>query len=352
MKTAQDLKQHLLSINKRSYPAYKDTKGSYRFGSYILNIDHVQGDPFASPSRISVLVPGAKAGFPASLFDLPHKRIALEDHLIRLFAKALEQYQFKARGSGKSGLMSISRPGQEILKRTACTISPDDGSITMSLAVGFPANGRTINSGELIRILFDFLPACVEKTLFYASLNDSAVRSVVDLAEDQQYIREQLKERGLTAFVANGSILPRGKRRLLPAYEKSRTLSLPRFHGSHPCPPPPRSHHRHGDQKGHHPDHRRRIPRKIHAVKSAGTGRIQPYQRGWAGIRHHRRHRHEDPRRGRTLYPQHGYLAFHQQSARRPGYPQLLHRRRQRQHLPGSQRGGSHRSRNLAAADR
>ena len=209
MKTAQDLKQHLLSINKRSYPAYKDTKGSYRFGSYILNIDHVQGDPFASPSRISVLVPGAKAGFPASLFDLPHKRIALEDHLIRLFAKALEQYQFKARGSGKSGLMSISRPGQEILKRTACTISPDDGSITMRLAVGFPANGRTINSGELIRILFDFLPACVEKTLFYASLNDSAVRSVVDLAEDQQYIREQLKERGLTAFVANGSILPR-----------------------------------------------------------------------------------------------------------------------------------------------
>ena len=209
MKTAQDLKQHLLSINKRSYPAYKDTKGSYRFGSYILNIDHVQGDPFASPSRISVLVPGAKAGFPAPLFDLPHKRIALEDHLIRLFAKALEQYQFKARGSGKSGLMSISRPGQEILKRTACTISPDDGSITMRLAVGFPANGRTINSGELIRILFDFLPACVEKTLFYASLNDSAVRSVVDLAEDQQYIREQLKERGLTAFVANGSILPR-----------------------------------------------------------------------------------------------------------------------------------------------
>lgn len=209
MKTAQDLKQHLLSINKRSYPAYKDTKGSYRFGSYILNIDHVQGDPFASPSRISVLVPGAKAGFPASLFDLPHKRIALEDHLIRLFAKALEQYQFKARGSGKSGLMSISRPGQEILKRTACTISPDDGSITLRLAVGFPANGRTINSGELIRILFDFLPACVEKTLFYASLDDSAVRSVVDLAEDQQYIREQLKERGLTAFVANGSILPR-----------------------------------------------------------------------------------------------------------------------------------------------
>ena len=67
MKTAQDLKQHLLSINKRSYPAYKDTKGSYRFGSYILNIDHVQGDPFASPSRISVLVPGCESRIPSLL---------------------------------------------------------------------------------------------------------------------------------------------------------------------------------------------------------------------------------------------------------------------------------------------
>jgi predicted ABC-class ATPase len=209
LKTAQDLKQHLLSINKRSYPAYKDTRGSYRFGSYILNIDHVQGDPFASPSRISILVPGQKAGFPSSLYDLPHKQTALEDCLIRLFGKELEHYQFKAKGSGKSGLMSISRPGQEILKRTACSLSPDDGSVTLRLAVGFPANGRTINSGELIKILFDFLPACVEKTLFYSALNPDYVRGIIDLAEDQQYIREQLKEKGLVSFVANGSILPR-----------------------------------------------------------------------------------------------------------------------------------------------
>ena len=36
---------------KHIYPAYKDTKGSYGFGSYMLSIDHVQGDPFASPSK-------------------------------------------------------------------------------------------------------------------------------------------------------------------------------------------------------------------------------------------------------------------------------------------------------------
>ena len=32
---------------------------------------------------------------------------------------------------------------------------------------------------------------------------------MIDLAEDQQYIREQLEVQGLTAFVANGAILPR-----------------------------------------------------------------------------------------------------------------------------------------------
>ena len=31
--------------------------------------------------------------------------------------------------------------------------------------VGFPANGRTINAGELEKIFFGFLPVCVEKSI-------------------------------------------------------------------------------------------------------------------------------------------------------------------------------------------
>lgn len=209
MKTKTDLKNILVSINRKSYPAYKDTRGSYEFGDYILGIDHVQGDPFASPSRVSILVPGSKAGFPPQLYDFPHKRIALQDHLTRLFYKEIEHYNFKAKGSGKSGLIAVSRPGQEILERSACTIVPGKGDIKIRLEVGFPANGRTINSMELIRILFDFLPDCILKTLYYKHLNPGQVTSVIHLAEDQQYIRQQLNERELAAFVANGSVLPR-----------------------------------------------------------------------------------------------------------------------------------------------
>ena len=76
MKTSEDLKQILERIDHRGYPAYKDTRGVYQFGTYILGIDHVQGDPFASPSKVSVLVSGKTAGFPQELYCGKCQRIA------------------------------------------------------------------------------------------------------------------------------------------------------------------------------------------------------------------------------------------------------------------------------------
>lgn len=63
MQSEAELRSLLSRIDHRGYPAYKDTKGQYRFPGYILSIDHVQGDPFASPSKVSVLVSGKTAGF-------------------------------------------------------------------------------------------------------------------------------------------------------------------------------------------------------------------------------------------------------------------------------------------------
>ena len=42
MKTDRELKALLNEIDRRSYPAYKETRGSYRFRDYILNIEHVR----------------------------------------------------------------------------------------------------------------------------------------------------------------------------------------------------------------------------------------------------------------------------------------------------------------------
>lgn len=209
MQSAAELKQLLDRIDHRGYPAYKDTKGQYQFQGYVFSIDHVQGDPFASPSKVSVQVKGSTAGFPEELYKGRHQRAALQDEMTRQFYRAIQKYAFRAKGSGKSGLISVSKCGQEVLERTACEINPKNGDVKLRFEVGFPANGRTINARELEKIVFGFLPECVEQSLFYKNCDKKRVRSIIDLAEDQQYIRDELEKNDLIAFVANGAILPR-----------------------------------------------------------------------------------------------------------------------------------------------
>lgn len=209
MKTAEELRSILDRIDHRGYPAYKDTRGSYDFRKYALHIEHVQGDPFASPSKVSIRVSGQTAGFPETLYHERHRRIALQDYLLRQFGRLVEEFSFQAKGSGKSGLMGVSRCSQEILERSACEVREADGSVLLRMEIGFPANGRTVNSGELKKILFDFLPKCVEKALLYRSLPAQKLTDNANLADDQLFIRENLAKLGLVVFVADGSILPR-----------------------------------------------------------------------------------------------------------------------------------------------
>ena len=207
MQHSTDLQNLLHSVHRKSYPAYKSLKGSYQFDNYILSIDHVQGDPFASPSHISVRISHKTAGFPREYYSDHVTRITLSDYLTRQFEKQVSHYTFRAKGSGKSGLISVSHCGQEILERTACEIT--EKGITARFFIGFPANGRTINATELEKILFDFLPVCVQKAFLYRNINHKELEQTIFLAEEQTYIRSQLAKRNLVAFVADGSILPR-----------------------------------------------------------------------------------------------------------------------------------------------
>ena len=207
MKNSEELRQQLRSINRKSYPAYKGLKGLYHFGNYILSIDHVQGDPFASPSHVSIQISHKDAGFPVEYYKDTLTRTTLCDYLTRQFEKQVSQYSFHAKGSGKSGLLTVSHCGQEILSRTACEIT--EKGITARFFVGFPANGRTINATELEKILFDFLPVCIHKSFFYSSLNAKELQNYIELAEDQEFIRQTLPAKNLCAFIADGSILPR-----------------------------------------------------------------------------------------------------------------------------------------------
>ena len=53
----------LRRIDGRGYKAYKELQGRrFGFDSFRLSIDHVQGDPYATPSRLRVRVPLEAAG--------------------------------------------------------------------------------------------------------------------------------------------------------------------------------------------------------------------------------------------------------------------------------------------------
>ncbi len=203
------LDELLRSVDHKSYPAYKSLKGAYRFPKYMLHIDHVQGDPFAAPSSLRLEVAPAVHGIPEERYNAPHRRIMTQDYLLRSFAAELKNYSKKAGGSGKSGVLGVSFPHQEVLDRSALQLDPKTGVITLRFHAGFPAAGRTTLSGELRKMLFEYLSAAVDRSLTKAAIRGERLAAWVSLADDQEAIRRALPEMGLAAFVGNGAILPR-----------------------------------------------------------------------------------------------------------------------------------------------
>jgi len=207
LKSSNELQQLLFSIDGRGYPAYKSIKGDYNFGRYILTIDHVQPDPFAPPSKSRIIISREEAGFPDELLDSKEKIIAVSDFLTRTFRNSINHFNSGINGTGKSGLLTIDRCGQEMLERTSVLIRRD--RIEARFEIGLPAAGRRILGKAANNIFADIIPKIVDSALVYKNVDQEALKKQVNLIVDQEYIRRELKKRGLIAFIANGSILPR-----------------------------------------------------------------------------------------------------------------------------------------------
>ncbi|NEQ64019.1 MAG: ABC-ATPase domain-containing protein [Symploca sp. SIO2D2] len=206
MSNLSNLRQLLLQLDNCNYKAYRDIKGSYNFPNFTLIIEHVQGDPFAAPSKIRVQISQSVAGFPPNLYNSQSREIALRDYLTRQFdAAAQESSSF--RGSGKSGLITITNVGQEVLERTSALINQK--TVEVRFLVGLPARGRRISGRQAAEMFCEDIPQIIEKSLLYQSLNQQELQQQVETIEDADWLRQQLAEQGLVAFIADGSILPR-----------------------------------------------------------------------------------------------------------------------------------------------
>ncbi len=207
LNTIDNLQRTLHRIDGKGYPAYKDIRGSYSFDDFTLFIDHVQGDPFAAPSRLRARMPMRVAGFPPNTRANGSRVIALRDFLAGIFSGECGDVSDRSRGSGKSGLIAMDRPEQEILERSSIIVT--DEFVEARFVVGLPARGRRVLGRQAAAMLCGDIPKIIDAALKYASINKRYLMAHLNAAEDADALRAQLPRLGLVAFVADGSILPR-----------------------------------------------------------------------------------------------------------------------------------------------
>ncbi|GJL49688.1 ABC-ATPase domain-containing protein [Candidatus Nitrospira salsa] len=207
MKTLDDLRHTLKRIDGRGYKAYKEIVGAYDCEWWTLFVDHVQGDPFAAPTKIRARVNHNISHLPADLWTMRVRCVALRDFLARTVHRTIQTLPQRHRGIGKSGLISIDVGGQEILERSAVVIT--EQWVEARIEVGLPASGRTILGKHADAILCQEIPHIIQQSLLWAQLPQQLCQGHVDYAENYDSIQRALSARGLVAFVADGSILPR-----------------------------------------------------------------------------------------------------------------------------------------------
>ncbi|GEL76953.1 ABC-ATPase domain-containing protein [Tenuibacillus multivorans] len=199
------LQQQLQQIDRKGYKGYKSLQGKFTFPIFDLFMDYVQGDPFASPSKIRLVIYKRSQDIAPEWLTTKRRQTYIEDHIARSVHKAVLNEKTKIGGSGKSGLIAIDAPDQAILKRSAVSVTHE--KVTICLSIGLPANGRRINGKEAEKLLMQALPSILKNSIF--SLKVDQLKQVLHLADQHDAIRQKMNEENWIAFIANGSILPR-----------------------------------------------------------------------------------------------------------------------------------------------
>jgi len=205
----QRLDRILDRLDGKSYKAYKDLQGTaFEFPDYNLRFLHVQGDPFAALSRVSLQLEAGRHRLDPAWWGTADRRRALCDFLQRRLYEALPRRVKGRRGSGHSGRVEVAAPGQQVLWRTGVQMG-SAGALELRLGLGLPAAGRRILGQEARAMLFEELPGLVRQVFSELRRAPAALEAHIHCLEDQVALRRWLAEHGFVAFVADGSVLPR-----------------------------------------------------------------------------------------------------------------------------------------------
>ncbi len=202
--TDQDLLELLHGLDGSSYGAYKRVIGEWEYDSFRVFIDRIQADPYAPPSSVRIVSTPKEMGLPVETFSTVEQRLATADFLTRSLHESLRLDQrFRA--------VSVVAPGQEILERSAATVT--ENRVELRIQVAMPARGRTILGHQAATIFDVELPDAVLETIDFISphASDYLTKLVnhVHTYEDFCALQRQLNENNWVSFIPNNAILAR-----------------------------------------------------------------------------------------------------------------------------------------------
>jgi predicted ABC-class ATPase len=197
------LYQKIRTLNGKNYGLYKSLADKpWDFGDFVLEFIHVQGDPYAPPSRVLLRSKLATLGYAPEWSSGFERRLALSDFLLRRLSGLVQE-----KYSGKDAAVVFDSAGPEMLVRNSLWI--DNGELRACLQVRLPGDGRKIQAEEAAEILTMVMPDLVSAGLYYNKADEPAMQEHYRVLAERKEILEQLDGRGLCAFVPDGAVLPR-----------------------------------------------------------------------------------------------------------------------------------------------
>jgi predicted ABC-class ATPase len=209
MQNHEILRQKLAPIDKQDYGAYQSLIGEYDFPLFRLIIQQIPKDPYAPPHTGIYRVQVRRDDARIVNRDMPTRiqRVAFTDFLARHFFACSERVAGKVRGTGYSGIITVNEPGQVILERNSVVVT--DELIEVRCFVGLPAHGRDIDARLAEKMLLEQMPEIVDASLLAENVEPQLLDRHIAVAEDAEYLRDQLETMGLVAFIEDGANLPR-----------------------------------------------------------------------------------------------------------------------------------------------
>jgi len=207
------LRKTLKNADGKPFQKYKGLQNNFVLDDFEIIFDDIQNDRMGH-TNIRVRVPLKKAGFPEDMYNTKEREIALRDLIARRFRESARTHARSPIPKTSGGEVFIPRPGQEILERGSIAITPY--FIEARFTADLPADGNKVSAMAMELLIFERIRTIVSESMLCSSYKQSKVYNHIQTYENAEFIRRNLESKGLVAFIAEGSVLPRRDDDLAP----------------------------------------------------------------------------------------------------------------------------------------